>query len=208
MSFYVRVFLVLVCLQIIGCASIKYEPVLVDSAVPTLGGKPLSAQLPCPDSLDAGMSCTAVVRAENWFSDTGLRVRAGESYCIRTPKGQVWFDAGRRNSPPIGDSGSSSMNLFKPLKRHGFPWFTLMAGVVDFHGNKMQTSEVLKSSVLRQFKRMDGDGKLEIAEAGALVMYPNDARGPEYFYANNSGQIWVQISHLQPTEVCTDRMVQ
>ncbi len=200
MKIQLRSFLIVAVLSFGGCASMTYDPLLVDSAMP----RELVSMQPCTAQLGPGRTCVAQVRAENWYSDTGLRVRPSQSYCIRIPQGQVWFDADRRNSPPVGEAGSVAMNLFKGLRRHDSPWFTLMAGVVDFQKPEKQPAQAIKSLSLRQFERMDGDGLLKVKEAGALVMYPNDASGLEYFYTNNSGQIWVQISHLLPSERCTE----
>ena len=150
----------------------------------------------------------ALVRADSWYSDTGIRVKPAESYCIRIPRGQVWFDADRPNSPPAGEPGNLLMNLFQWLRRHDLPWFTLMAGVVGVTQPGIQPSPAIQSLPALQSQNLAQDRRLNATTQGALVLYPNDARGPAsrlaYFYGNNSGQIWVQVSRLQASQPCTD----
>ncbi len=176
--------------------------------VPLVDAKPLTHQLPCPATLAPGQTCLALVDARNWYSDTGIRVAPAQSYCLRIPTQQVWFDAGRPSSPPVGEPGNLLMNLFTWLKRHDLPWFTLMAGVVGLDQPGIPPGPALAS---QQSQNLAQDRRLEVNAPGALVLYPNDARGPAghltYFYANNSGQIWVQVTRLQASQACTGALV-
>jgi len=191
-----------------GCATWAQDRVVAPPPVAQVNGKPLSIQVPCPAALDTGQTCIALVNARNWYSDTGIRVKPAESYCIRIPRGQVWFDAGRPSTPPDGEPGNLLMNLFKWLKRHDLPWFTLMAAVVGVDQPGIAPDLTLAS---QQSQNLAQDRRLEVKSPGALVLYPNDARGPAsrlaYFYGNNSGQIRVQVSRLQASQACTDDLV-
>lgn len=189
-----------------GCAAVNYEPVTLDTPPPQVSGTPVNMGPHCTAELRAGAACMALVRAQDWYSDTGVRVKEGQAYCIRVPPGQVWFDAQRRNSPPDGEPGSLLMNVFKWLKRHDQPWFTLMADVAQEGAAKDIASwPALQSHSVAQHR------KLDVKASGALVLYPNDARNlfssdDQYFYRNNRGQIWVQLAHLQPGQPCNDTL--
>lgn len=211
-----------------GCSSIMYTPVTVDSPIPEVVRQ---ERIPvCSEALSEGLSCLALVRAENWFSDTGVRVGPGQSYCFQVPPGQAWFDAGRRNSPPQGEHGSTAMNWLAFAKRHEVPWFTLMAGVVlttpvpllkaaptvlvDVQSKEFRVSLTawdVYNVADQRHELTGGEVKSEAfvtstKVSGALVMYPNDAWGPtghpDWFYENNSGQIWVRITRVRPGEGC------
>lgn len=174
-------------LTLAGCAAIDYETVPVDSA------SPLSAETQgrCPATLAPGARCTARVQADQWSSPTGIQVKAkGESYCIAVLPNQVWFDASRRNIPPYGEKGSWLMNLAK--KRHEAGFFSLMVDVQS-HATVGETAKPVTEEL--PGARYTAQG------AGELVLYPNDAVGPsydpEYFYRNNSGYIWVNITRCE-----------
>ena len=107
---------------------------------------------------------------------------------------------------PDGEPGSLLMNVFKWLKRHDQPWFTLMADVAQEGAAKDIASwPALQSHSVAQNRELD------VKASGALVLYPNDARNlfssdDQYFYRNNRGQIWVQLAHLQPGQPCNDTL--
>lgn len=194
--------LLLFAAALAGCASREHqaEP---PAAAPVVNGQSVQVTGPCPATLDPGRSCWALVQAWNWYSDTGVRVARDQTYCIRIPSGQAWRDANRHNSPPKGEPGNLLMNAFGFLKRHPLPWFTLMAGVVEGAGPGIQPSSDLKPRPEVQSQDLSSQRRLVTTAAGALVMYPNDARG-DWFYSNNHGQIWVQVQRLQDAQPCTD----
>lgn len=165
-----------------GCAHINYDPVPTDSPMPVL------KLVPCQGRLPLNARCLALVRANQWFSGTGLVVEKKERYRIIVPPGQVWFDKGRRNVPPQGESGNGLMNLFGHLKRQEKSlWFSLIAVVLDNDADpRTEDSYDLGAK--------DATGEILIGTNGKLAMYPNDAKGlfgKDSFYRNNSGQIWV-----------------
>lgn len=172
-----------------ACASLSYTAVPVDSAPPT-------DLAPCPARLEAGQRCTAVVLAAQWRSETGVQVRPGEAYCLRVPPDQVWFDQTRRNTPPHGERGNWLMQLFNGLKRHpDIAWFSLVAAV--------HTPDPAGAATHQDLSRMP---LVQVSQAGALVLYPNDAVGqsedPTWFYRNNVGQIWVTVQRCGGACAC------
>lgn len=185
-----------------GCAAVRYEPTSYDSPRPVEAGVPgcLSAgALAAP-----GDECLALVRADQWWSDTGVSVKKRAAYRLTVPPHQVWFDKGIVNKPPHGDPGNRLMNLFARYKRHeeGL-WFSLIAAVVE-HGSGLDRREYQSVDIGAASKK-ECDSVIFVAkEDGALSLYPNDAKGPAshptFFYENNSGQIWVRVRWLTDTE--------
>jgi hypothetical protein len=181
--------LLLVTLALAGCFSIRYSPVPVDSPLPT-------TTIPrCAGTLLPGAACIAPVIAAHWQTPTGLQVALGQTYCVRVPPGQVWFDKGRRNIPPHGERGSSLMRLFDGLKRHpDSAWFSLVAAVVP--ADLAERSYVGPEATLAH-QDLSRRPQLRISHSGALVLYPNDAIGPAedptWYQRNNRGQIWVTL---------------
>ena len=117
----------LAALLLAGCGAIRHQPSLDDSPLPReLAALPACSEAP----LRPGGRCIALVRADAWWPDTGVRACAGQTYRITVPPGQRWFDLNRVNEPPFGEPGSVLMNLFARYKRHrGVAWFSLIAGV-------------------------------------------------------------------------------
>lgn len=171
-------------LALTGCGTPRYSEVPVDSS-----SSHVDASKRCPEALLLGQNCWARVEANKWVSLTGISVKeAGEIYCISVPPNQVWFDAGRRNTPPDGEKGSWIMNL--ATKRHpevGF--FALMVAVKSTDNTTGQTARLVKEPLNFQYVAK---------ELGELVFYPNDAANPvgdpAYYYKNNYGYIWVTIT--------------
>lgn len=166
---------------LVGCFSIRYKPVKLDSPPPlvamTMGR--------CPGRLDVPTSCAVLVQAKEWTSHTGIHVEAGETYCIKVPSNQVWFDEKRRNIPPKGEPDDWPMNLAQ--KRHpdaGF--FSLIVNTL---------TDV--DRVLGDGHSVEKNDRYQTKSSGEIVFYANDAVGsladPSYFYNNNSGQIWVLV---------------
>lgn len=185
--------LVLLALGLIaGCAQVTYERVHLDTPRPrATKGVP-----PCSGTLQENATCLALVRASQWFSETGLTVATGERYRISVPACQFWYDEGRLNVPPTGEAGSGLMNLFAKLKRHGeSDWFSLIAAVLSPSGEPVEPVFDLGLS--------GADGVITPMAEGKLVMYPNDARSTnedrEYFYRNNHGQVWVMVTRCGPS---------
>ena len=56
-----------------GCAQVSYDRVHLDSPMP-FEARDLA---PCQGVLTEGASCVALVRADQWFTDTGLDVAKG-----------------------------------------------------------------------------------------------------------------------------------
>lgn len=170
---------VLLALTLAGCQSISYEPVKLDSSAPI-------DLKPCARTLSVDQSCTALVQAERWISPTGIHAEAGETYCVSVPPNQVWFDAGRRNTPPHGEEGNWLMNL--ALKRHkDYGFFNLIVNTKSLDtGRPGKEQDVSKGAPYK------------VTMVGELVLYPNDALGPDndpaFYYKNNAGQVWVTIS--------------
>jgi len=188
-----------------GCAAVRYEPTSYDSPKPVEAGVPgcLSAgALAAP-----GDECLALVRADQWWSDTGVTVKKQAAYRLTVPPHQVWFDKGIVNKPPYGDPGSRLMNLFESYKRHeGGLWFSLIAAVVE-RGPGLDRREYQSVDIGAAIKKEceECDSVIFVAkEDGALSLYPNDAKGPAshptFFYENNSGQIWVRVRWLTDKE--------
>jgi len=170
-----------------GCAQVSYERVHLDSPRP----KATKGVPPCSGSLKENATCLALVRANQWFSDTGLTVATGERYRISVPACQFWYDEGRLNVPPAGEAGNGLMNLFSNLKRHReSDWFSLIAAVLSSSGEPLEP--------VVDLGRGGADGVIAPMANGKLVMYPNDARSTnedqEYFYRNNHGQVWVMVT--------------
>lgn len=191
----------LVAATLTGCAAVRYEPTSYDSPKPVL--KDVPGCLPA-GSLAPGGECLALVRADQWWSDTGVSVKKGVTYRLTVPPHQVWFDKGIVNKPPHGDPGNRLMNLFARYKRHeGGLWFSLIAAVVE-PGSGLDRREY-QSVDIGAASHKDCDSVIFVAqEDGALSLYPNDARGPAthpaFFYENNSGQIWVRVRRLRAEE--------
>jgi len=184
--------LLLLAAGLTGCASLAYTPVPVDSAAPS------DLAPPCATPLAPGQRCTALVRADQWASPSGLQVGPHEAYCVQVPPGQVWFDADRRNTPPHGEQGSWIMRLGSGLKRHReIAWFSLVAAVQP---------EAAVPAVPTLHQDISRDPVLRTHDAGALVFYPNDAVGqpgdPTWFYKNNRGQIWVTVQRCDGACAC------
>jgi len=204
-------------LGLAGCAAVTYESPALDAPsldTPTFVAKPglivYDQNPPCPETLEEGQSCFAIVRAASWYSDTGVRVKADQAYCFWVRPGQVWFDAGRSNSPPKGEGGSPLMNAFKYLKRDkDADWFDLIAGVVDTQAKTVQASDDIASRRLLEHVNLGRDKAMPLtvrSGGGALVMFPTDAAGATdrryYFYENNTGQIWARVTRVRSGEAC------
>ncbi len=194
-----RILAALASLLAAGCSNVPHKPANNAAAKSPL----------CASVLNEGASCFALVRAKNWYSDTGIRVKPGQTYCFRIEPGQKWFDAGRPNTPPEGEPGSMLMNLFAHLKRErDVPWFGLMAGVADFGMEGIQASSAIDSrKLVGKAVYLAAPGAVLVAQGpGGLVMYPNDARGTTErtlaFYDNNSGEIWAGITRMRPGAKC------
>ncbi|MFH1870252.1 MAG: hypothetical protein ABIK82_23625 [Pseudomonadota bacterium] len=175
-----------------GCAQITYDRVPMDAPRPS-ATESLSN---CGGELPVSGRCLALVRASQWFSETGLQVATGERYRISVPAGQAWFDADRRNVPPKGEKGSWLMNRFAHLKRQECSdWFSLIAVVRDKSGEPIGTAFDVSGAHI--------NGEIAIDAKGSLAMYPNDAESTnevrDYFYQNNHGQAWVVITRCGPS---------
>lgn len=189
-----------------GCAAVRYEPTSYDSPKPVGAGVPgcLSAgALAAP-----GDECLALVRADQWWSDTGVTVKKQAAYRLTVPPHQVWFDKGRVNVPPNGECGNGIMTLFEHYKRQeGGLWFSLIAAVVE-PGSGLDRREYQRVDIgaasKKECKECDSVVIFVAQEDGALSLYPNDAKGPAshptFFYENNSGQIWVRVRWLTAKE--------
>lgn len=183
-----------------GCAAVRYEPTSYDSPKPVLEGVPGCLAAP----LAQGGECLALVRADQWWSDTGVSVKKGAAYRLTVPAGQTWFDKGRVNYPPYGEIGSWAMNLFAGYKRQKESlWFSLIAAVVE-PGLGSDRPEWQSVDIGKAAEKDCDSVNFIVQQSGALSLYPNDARGPlthsTYFYENNSGQIWVRVRWLTGAE--------
>lgn len=188
-----------------GCGVTKYEPVAFDSMKPLIPDAPGCLEKP----LVRGAQCMTLVRADQWWSDTGIVVQKGEAYLVTVPPGQAWFDKDRVNTPPRGEHGSDFMNFFKETKRcQERPWFSLIGGVV--RPGSPHTEAPLQSADLGSAANEKGSAVFRAREDGALVLYPNDAIGPDthstLYYENNSGQIWVVVRWLTGAHGLTEAM--
>ena len=170
-----------------GCTAINYKSLPVDSASPT-GAEKYTKK--CPAKLANKEECVARINADQWATPTGIQVsEANEAYCIELLPNQVWFDAERRNTPPLGEEGSWIMKRFE--KRHPESgYFSLMVAVQpDPLAFKTNGAEAVAGLTKSRYTAIF---------TGALVLYPNDAIGPsgndDYFYKNNSGYVWVKIN--------------
>lgn len=188
-----------------GCAAVRHEPISHDSPKPVLPGMPgclSTGALAAP-----GDECLALVRADQWWSDTGVSVKKGAAYRLTVPPHQVWFDKGIVNQPPRGDPGSRLMNLFARYKRNeeGL-WFSLIAAVVEPGSglDRQEHQSVDIGAAIKKEYAACGSVIFLVKENGALSLYPNDAKGPAshpaFFYENNSGQIWVRVRWLTAQE--------
>lgn len=99
-----------------------------------------------------------------------------------------------------GDPGSWLMNRFKHWKRHPCSeWFALIAANV--RPVKSSTSQhefpQYEHHEPQEYKDVsDKEPEFKVTRPGRLAFYPNDAIMPllgDFYYSNNSGQIWVQI---------------
>lgn len=175
---------ILASFVITSCAS--YKPVRYDSQLP-ISKLPSCFNVP-EKTLAEGMSCIALVEADNRESRTGLNVKSGEKYLVSAPGRQAWFDLNRRNTPLCGENGSLLMKLFSFKKRSANAlWFSVLAEVIPSKDPKSTPHDLCEESVF------------EANANGELVLYPNDAEGffwdKDYFYSNNYGKIWVEIQH-------------
>lgn len=179
-----RIGLLLMAALLAGCVAIEYEPVTLDSPPPEIGEQTGR----CPEELMANQQCVAQIRANAWMSRTRIHAKEGEHYCVTVPPDQVWFDKGRRNTPPLGEKGSWIMRLSK--KREPHPFFNLMIAVDPI--DKKSETKVKARAVDKP-----NDFRFIAESRGEIVLYPNDAIGsasyPERWYRNNSGYIWVTI---------------
>jgi hypothetical protein len=200
-----------------GCAAVKHSGIPYDNPRPAN-----FANVPgCRGAmLAAGAQCVALVRANQWYSDSHLSTTVGESYCVSVPGVQRWFDLERVNDAPDGEPGSGLMNLYASRKRFRDPsglrpgetewqrarvdgWFALVAAVVKPGARDADDREVLQQASMGGPRDCGGDtGKLlKIDKPGDLVFYPNDAalsdNKKQHFYGNNSGQVWVVITKMQ-----------
>lgn len=176
--YWITILLSLATLMLKGCASVNYEPVRHDSSL-------ISRTCPLPSRADLGNCTVTLVKASQWESSTGIKVKAGERVCVQVPPGQVWFDWDRRNVPPHGEAGTWVMNLF--TKRHpGAGFFSLIV-------NTKKASD----GTLSEGHSVESHPQYVSQHSGELVFYPNDALGgpndPEFFYRNNAGQVWVIV---------------
>ena len=196
-----------------GCASTRYSPIEADSPAPLDGSLSLckAAANPLaegtatltgaePSTLAKGASCIFPVRADQKFTVTPLVINRDDTYRITVPRNQVWYDGSRRNVPPRGDPGSWLMNRFKHWKRHTCSeWFALIAANV--RPVKSSTSQhefpQYEHHEPQEYKDVsDKEPEFKVTRPGWLAFYPNDAIMPlpgDFFYSNNSGQVWVQI---------------
>lgn len=183
---------VLLLTLLAGCVSISYSPIQADSPAPPAASHQLcEAVAPAvTQTLAKGASCVFPVRADQKLTRTPLAINPGETYRVTVPRNQVWYDASRRNVPPDGESGSDMMNWFERWKRHPKSlWFALIAANVSRDSTSTEQYASQDVSV---------DADLKFTHPGRLAFYPNDAIVPllgDFFYSNNSGQVWVQIEH-------------
>lgn len=178
-----------------GCAAVSYTPISHDSP------KPSGAEPGCLTADFApGVECLALVRASEWWSDTGVKVQEGMVYRVTVPAGQSWMDAARVNEAPHGEPGSATMNLAARYKRHDTAWFSLIAAVAG-PGMGVDRTELDWVDVGLVVGRGCPSVTFRARHAGTLTLYPNDARGPEthptLFYDNNKGQVWVRVKWLE-----------
>lgn len=199
-----------------GCMSVSYSPIKMDSPrpdeksvelcelkTPDIRLAPLPTRMPAQATendkggvkvpaatffLAKGKRCVFPVRAEKRVTLTPILTSSGETYRITVPRNQVWYDRDQRNVAPQGEKGSTLMNLAKSWKRHeDMGWFALVATNIATDHSK---SDNLVDVGLTQ--------DLKVVNPGQLAFYPNDAIAPvasDFFYSNNTGQIWVQIEN-------------
>jgi hypothetical protein len=182
-----------------GCAAIKYELISYDSPKPDLPG--IRGCLADPARrLAPGDECLALVRADQYWSDTGVIVQKGAAYRVTVPPGQAWFDSARINEPPFGEPGSRLMNVYaRYLRKTGGAWFSLIGEVVTQDPTVKEGDRVVDIGAAAS-----PNCASVVFTAGAdgpLALYPNDAKGPDthptLHYENNSGQIWVRVRWLK-----------
>jgi hypothetical protein len=131
--------------------------------------------------------CVAQVDARALQSSTGVQVQPGEGYCLQVAPGQSWVDWYRRHTPPHGDAGNWLMQRVNHWKRHpDSDWFALMAAVQPADAGATPRHQDLSRATL-----------LRPTQAGALVLYANDAvsplGNPQWFYENNHGTVQVTV---------------
>lgn len=125
--------------------------------------------------LAVNTACTTIIKAAESENMIGLAIDAGEEYTITVPEKQTWCDASHSNTPPCGEPGNFSMNLFYLLKKvRESSWFSLIA---EIKGENKPYDLCL-------------DKNITATEKGELILYANDARG---FYKNNSGEVLVKV---------------
>lgn len=189
------------CLGLPGCVAVKYDTLAFDSQRPATDAPPCLTH-----SLDKVPECLALVRANQWYSPTGVQVIAGTTYRIVAPSGQQWFDANRRNTPLCGEDGSWIMNLYEKKKRAvDSKWFSVIGVVLrpeaELSVERTQLSQHPQGVCAKDAVHLDW-GSYTADASGELALFPNDAIGPPeqpaFFYGNNAGQIWVLIS------ICTN----
>jgi len=177
--------LVALCCALAACTApaTTAETAPADSAAPTATARADA----CPARLAFAQRCTAEVHARLWQSQTRIQVQPGEAYCLQVPAGQAWLDLHHRHTPPHGDAGNWLMQRVNHWKRHpDSDWFALMAAVQPAGATATPSHQDLsRASLLRP------------AQAGALVLYANDAvspiGNPRWFYENNSGMVQVTV---------------
>jgi hypothetical protein len=185
-----------------GCVSTRYAPVQADSPPPS----DVSVALCKAASAEAyrlaeGASCLFPVRADQKFTVTPLLIDKGETYRISVPRNQVWYDASRRNVAPAGDPGSWEMNRFQHWKRDDkSEWFALIAANLRPVQGSTSAQEPARyeHQESKEFVDVSREPELKVKLPGRLAFYPNDAIVPllgDIFYSNNSGQVWVRITH-------------
>jgi hypothetical protein len=170
-----------------ACTAPATTPASPAAAAPDAAPEAVARQDTCPARLAFAQRCTALVDAKAWQSPTGIQVQPGEGYCLQTAPGQVWVDWFRRHTAPHGDAGNWLMQRVDHWKRHpDSDWFALMAAVQPAAAGATPRHQDLSRAAL-----------LRPAQAGALVLYANDAVSPVgnplWFYENNVGQVRVTV---------------
>ena len=170
-----------------ACTAPTTMPASPAAAAPEAAPAAVARQDVCPARLAFAQRCTALVDAKAWQSPTGIQVQPGEGYCLQAAPGQVWADWYRRLTPPHGDAGNWLMQRVNHWKRHpDSDWFALMAAVQPADAGATPRHQDLSRATL-----------LRPTQAGALVLYPNDAfsplGNPMWFYENNDGQVQVTV---------------
>ena len=185
------------CFALSGCVALSYDTLAFDSPRPATDAPPCLTH-----SLDKVSECLALVRANQWYSPTGVQVVAGQTYRVVAPPGQQWFDASRRNTPLCGEDGSWIMNLYKTKKRAvDSKWFSVVGVVLQpevIQGVERTQLSSKPQGICATESAHPHWGTFQADASGELALFPNDAMGsaerPAFFYDNNAGQVWVLIS--------------